>query len=179
MQKTSTASKPDLDWSQVRETVLMLNLAVTQIEKAMREGDDSTTALAESFTSLAGNMQVIGKAAENLSDSDEKHTITQNYKSVANKVNSAIIAFQFYDKLAQRLSHVCHSLASLANLIAEPNKLYNPYEWHGLQQMIKSKYTINADRAMFDAILNGASVEEALKAAEKYEQKVEANIELF
>ena len=28
----STAARPDLDWSQVRETIMMLNLAVAQIE---------------------------------------------------------------------------------------------------------------------------------------------------
>lgn len=30
-----------LDWSQVRETVRMINLAVAQIEMSMNEGDDS------------------------------------------------------------------------------------------------------------------------------------------
>ncbi len=36
----SSAQNPDLDWSQGRETVRMVNLAVAQIEMSMTEGDD-------------------------------------------------------------------------------------------------------------------------------------------
>ena len=36
--KPSISTAPDLDWSQVRETVRMLNLAVAQIDKAMKWG---------------------------------------------------------------------------------------------------------------------------------------------
>ena len=35
------AKKPNLDWSQVRKTVLLLNLVVTPIERAMNEGHAS------------------------------------------------------------------------------------------------------------------------------------------
>ena len=35
------ARYPDLSWSQVRETVLMLELSAAQIEAAMRETDRS------------------------------------------------------------------------------------------------------------------------------------------
>ena len=31
----STALRPDLDWSQLKETVLMLNLAVAQIDGSL------------------------------------------------------------------------------------------------------------------------------------------------
>jgi len=173
---------PDLGWSQIRETVMMLNLAVAQIEKSMSGGDDSVTALAESFTSVVGNTEVIAQAARSLPEGEEKSTIEAHCKSVTERVQAAIIAFQFYDILAQRLSHVSYSLAALAMLINDPKKLYNPYEWFGLQEMIKSKYTLDADKAMFDAIINGASVEEALKISEEYKTKAKEkddHIEMF
>ena len=44
-------SKPDLNWGQVKETVLMMNVAVSHIEKTMRDGDDSINTLGETFTS--------------------------------------------------------------------------------------------------------------------------------
>ena len=35
------------------------------------------------------------------------------------RVQQSIIAFQFYDKLVQRLAHVCHSLSALSNLVVD------------------------------------------------------------
>jgi hypothetical protein len=162
----STSAKPDLNWSQVKETVLMLNVAVSHIERTMRDGDDSINTLVESFTPLVGKTQIIHKAAENLPETDEKSTILGNCRDISAKMNGAIVALQFYDKLSQRLSHISHALGSMAELVHDSKRLFDPYEWHGLQQMIKSKYTNEPDRDMFDAILNGASVEEALKLAE-------------
>jgi hypothetical protein len=176
----SQPNKPDLDWSQIKETVMMLNLAVSRIERTMKDGDDSVTTLADLFTSIMGNVGAIGKAADKLPDSREKETITANFDRVSKKMNEAIVAFQFYDRLTQRLSHISHSLAALADLVSDSGRLYNPYEWFGLQDMIKSKYTMDIDRAMFDAIINGATVEEALQTLPKSTATVpEDNIELF
>ena len=52
----STSANPDLDWSQIRETVAMLNLAVAQIAGTLTEGDDSVRTLVDSFTSMAGSI---------------------------------------------------------------------------------------------------------------------------
>jgi len=176
-----TPKQPDLDWSQIRETVSMLNLAVAQLEKTMSDGHESVDTLTETFASLIGGIKAIGMAADNLPDTAEKETIISNVKPAGEKINGAIVAFQFYDKLSQRLAHVSNSLAELGKLIETPNRLYNPYEWHGLQAMIKSKYTIEQDRVMFDAILNGATVEEALAKSQGDEQANEdqGDIELF
>ncbi len=179
--KPSTAANPDLDWSQIRETVLMINLALLQVDRSLNDGSESINTLSELFTSLVGNIKIISMASKNLSESKEKETIIDNCREIDSRVNEAIVAFQFYDKLAQRLSHVCFSLDALGELISKRNRLYNPYEWQGLQEMIKSRYNIDTDRAMFDALLSGASIEEALMVAEKQKQKVESNdnVELF
>ncbi len=177
----SSADKPDLDWSQIRETVRMLKLAIAQIERTMLEGDESINALTHSFTEMVNNTQVIAAAAEKLPDSEEKTAILTNYQAIADKIQVAIVAFQFYDKLAQRLAHVSHSLGELSEVVATPERLYNPFEWTSLQEKIKSKYTIEADRAMFEAILNGSTVEEALAASKRLpkEDPKSDDIELF
>jgi hypothetical protein len=41
----STSARPDLDWSQVRETIMMLNLAVAQIEMALKDSGGSVEIL--------------------------------------------------------------------------------------------------------------------------------------
>ena len=55
----STPARPDLDWSQVRETILMLGLAISQIEMAMKDSGESVDMLANSFITMFGHVQVI------------------------------------------------------------------------------------------------------------------------
>ncbi len=177
----SDASNPDLDWSQIRETVLMLNVALSQVERSMTEGDESINNLTKLFTALMGKLQVIQMASETLPDSREKNAITDNCRNVSEMVNEVIVAFQFYDKLTQRLSHVSLNLSALGDLISDRHRLYSPYEWRGLQEMIKSKYYIDTDRQMFNAILKGASVKEALDVAEaqRRREKEKNGVEVF
>lgn len=163
----SRAHSPDLDWSQVRETVLMLELAAGQVDAAMRDSNSSVQTLTDTFTSMADTLNTIDVALGSLPDTIGngmvKAEIQENARQVAQKMHQAIIAFQFYDKLVQRLDHVCHSLSGLSGLVSDTGRLYNPQQWSALQELIRSKYTMAEERDMFDAVMAGATVEEALK----------------
>lgn len=163
--RPSRAERPDLDWSQIRETVMMLDVAVAQIRNSMADGDASVTALGESFTFMMEQIQVVDRLAAALPPGTERDKLTSISQSVAAKMGDAVTSFQFYDKLVQRLSHVCNSLDQLADLVADGSRIYNPQAWAALQELIKSKYTVNTDRRMFDAILHGSTVEQALALA--------------
>lgn len=173
----SNAHKPDLDWSQVRETVRMMNLAVAQIEMSMKEGDDSVDTLTNAFTDMAARINVVENLSKDKTDSDSINIVEQ-CQAVTGEMQHAIMAFQFYDKLTQRLSHVSNSLASLADLVGDNTRLYNPVEWSLLQDRIKSKYTMPAEHDMFELMLQGMSVEQVLKATQVDTSK-EDDIELF
>lgn len=191
----STARHPDLDWSQIRETMLMLALAVAQIEMSMRDSDGSVEVLSNSFTSMVGQVKMIEKTTAALPDTaetaDARAAIIGSCTMVSEMMLAAIVAFQFYDKLTQRLGHVSSSLGTLADLISDVRRLYNPYEWLGLQEKIKSRYTMEEERLMFDAIMQGKTVKQALslyvQALEEKKQKAagaagagdEEDIELF
>jgi hypothetical protein len=178
---------PDLDWSQVRETVLMLELAAGQVDAAMRDSNSSVQTLTDTFTSMADTLGTIDVALGTLPDTVGngmvKAEIQDNARQVAQKVHQAIIAFQFYDKLVQRLDHVCHSLSGLSGLVSDTGRLYNPAEWSALQDLIRSKYTMTEERGMFDAVMAGATVDEALKhyMTERMQQVEDSGgeIELF
>ena len=161
------AGSPDLDWSQVRETVLMLELAAGQVDAAMRDSNSSVDTLMDTFTSMADTLATIDVALGTLPDTIGngmvKSEIQDNARQVAQKVHQAIIAFQFYDKLVQRLDHVCHSLSGLSGLVSDTGRLYNPKQWSALQELIRSKYTMAEERDMFAAVMACATVEEALK----------------
>jgi phage-related protein len=162
----STAATPDLDWSQVRETILMLGLAIGQIEVAMTDSNESVSVLTDSFTTMAGSLQSIIDAAHKLPQDDStqelRAAIEQNSDFLSGHIQQAIMAFQFYDRLVQRMDHVCRSIDGLAELIADTKRLYHPAEWVAIQQLIRSKYTMESERVMFDAMLGGASIAEAL-----------------
>ncbi len=162
----SSARHPDLDWSQIRETILMLALGVAQIEISMRDSDGSVEVLSNSFTSMIGQVKMIEKIAAALPETtdvaDAKMAIVGSCGTIGEMMRAAIIAFQFYDKLTQRLSHVSSSLGTLADLVSDSRRLYNPYEWLGMQEKIKSRYTMEEERLMFEAVMQGKTVKQAL-----------------
>lgn len=182
----STANSPDPDWSQVRETVRMLQLAAAQVDLALREGDDSVEALSNSFTSMVGSVSTIAAMAKGVECSGERdasaiQTIKQNCELVGTQMQAAIVAFQFYDRLSQQLTHVTHSLESLGELVGSQERLFNPYEWTGLQKKIRSRYSMQEEQDMFDALLAGATINDALRLCkEKMATKDRSDdIELF
>jgi hypothetical protein len=158
---------PDLDWSQIRETVLMLELAAGQVGAAMRDSNSSVDTLMDTFTSMADTLGMIDAALGTLPDTVGngmvKSEIQDGARQISQKVHHAIIAFQFYDKLVQRLDHVCHSLNELSELVSSTERLCNPQEWSALQERIRSKYTMAEERGMFEAVMAGATVQDALQ----------------
>ncbi len=180
----SSAVAPDLDWSQIRETVRMLFLATAQIEIALRESDDSVLHLTDAFTSMIGYENVIKMAVEDLPDTEDtkviRSTIAHNAVKVTETMQGAIVAFQFYDKLTQRLAHVSHSVEALSELVNDTSKIYNPYEWKALQEKIKSKYSMREEIEMFQAVMSGADVREAIHSFnEAHKDEPHDDVEFF
>lgn len=162
----TSAHIPDLSWSQVRETVLMLELAAGQIQAAMTDSAASVDVLTASFTGMAETMREISDTAAALPDNGAagaaRDSLVAASGQVSGLVHQAIIAFQFYDKLAQRLAHVTHSLGDLAGLVSDRQRIFSPQEWVELQERIRAKYTTADERTMFEAVMRGMPVQEAL-----------------
>ena len=188
-QHGSSAHNPDLDGSQIRETITMLALAVAQVESSMTDGEQSVSTLTASFTKMAEYVKKIRDVSQKITpDKLEKYkqVIATTAEDLEENVESAVIAFQFYDRISQRLDHVCNSLDRLGGIISNPENLYNPEKWKHLQDSIKSSYTMEAERIMFEYILRGHSIQEALSIYRHHFEQEEANknpdddeIELF
>jgi hypothetical protein len=178
----STAARPDLDWSQIRETILMINLSVAQIEMALKDSSGSVEVLTNSFTGMYGNLMALVDSARHLPDSSIKANIEEAGCAVSAQMQQAIVAFQFYDRLTQRLSHACRSLEELGGVVNDPQRLYNPFAWNALQQKIRAKYSMEDEKLMFDTLIATGSVEQALKLyVDRKHQEAPDNedIELF
>lgn len=180
----STAIQPDLDWSQMRETVRMLFLAVAQIEIALTESDDSVNQLTAMFTAMMEHQDNISSAVERLPDDaqtrDVREAIKLNAEMVSGQMQGAIIAFQFYDKLTQRLSHVASSIEALSDLVGDTSRIYQPSEWQNLQDSIKSRYSMREEHEMFDSMMQGCEVREAIRRYnEAHKEDLSDDIEFF
>jgi hypothetical protein len=176
----SPSSQPDLDWSQIRETIKLLTVSVAQVEGSMKAGDESVSALADSFTNMVDDMKNIHEILSGLQQSESRDNALQHCEATQQRINSAIVAFQFYDRLQQCLQHVSNNLKGLSIIIDTPHRLYNPAEWHKFQESIRSQYTMESEKVMFDAIHQGKSVDEALAMFQQANQlSDEDEIELF
>jgi len=175
---------PGPDWDHLRETVLMMELAVAQVEAAMTDSNASVDTLTGMFTTMAGTIRQINLRTADLAETEEvapvKRELLATTAHVAGMVNQAIIAFQFYDRLTQRLSHVNHSLASLADLVGDAQRTGSAEAWADLQQKIRARYSMPEEIEMFEAVLlRGLTVEQAIREfMDKMNNKGD-DIELF
>lgn len=176
----SDSINPDLDWSQVRETVKLLTLSAAQVDVILQESDSSVNTLTESFTDIVESMQTMNNHLMSLGASDSRDQALACCSETKEKIQAAIIAFQFYDRMQQCLQHVTSNLRGLSSLVESPERLYNPNEWRAFQNQIRSRYTMESEKMMFDAILQGKSIDEAIAAKEAYQQnRPDDDIELF
>lgn len=158
----------NIDFCQIGETIAMLALTVAQIETSMKEGDQSVNQLTSSFTDLAIHSQEIIEESKKLDDAIPhealiRKNILQAADGLTDKVQQAVVAFQFYDRLSQRLDHASHNLEKIGHLIADSGDRYDEKAWRKVQNEIKSSYTMEAERIMFEHIMRGHSVAEALE----------------
>lgn len=163
----SSSIKPDLDWSQIKETISMLCLAMAQIESTLTDSSKSVDELSGTFTGMANDAKKIGTLAEQVDSAEDWQTKRNQIMETANEMHlqmqKAIVAFQFYDRLSQKLGHVNLSLTHLGDIINDTKRLYNPNEWRRIQDEIRSNYTMECERMMFDHIMKGMTIAEALE----------------
>ncbi|MFT7560901.1 MAG: hypothetical protein ACI93R_002824 [Flavobacteriales bacterium] len=155
------------DWSHIRETINMLFLAICQIEATMTDSNKAVDTLTESFTALANHTQSVSAQIQELTEPEQlakfKVDISETAANLQNNISASIQAFQFYDRVCQRLEHVSTSLENVCGLLDSDISMQNPGSWKKIQEQIKSSYTMEAERIMFEFIMRGGSVNEALE----------------
>ncbi len=175
-------------WSYVSETVNMLYLAVCQIETTMTDANTSVNTLTDSFTHLANHTREVGSQVQNVEKleelSDFKQDVTKTADEIQDNISKAIQAFQFYDRVCQRVDHVARSLEKVSSLLEDKVNINEKTSWKHIQETIKSSYTMEAERIMFEFIMRGGSVKEALEIYNHHfqqepEEKDDDEVELF
>jgi hypothetical protein len=176
------------DWSNIRETIIMIYLSTAQLESSMREGTEAVYQLADSMMVISKSSQQIEDTIaqiEQTSEIPDLNTARESAQEIAVQIKQSVVAHQFHDRITQRLEHVTHSLGQLCSLISSPEKYADPGEWRQLQSEIRDSYTMEAERLMFEHIMMGVSVEEALEIYHHNfknappEDETEDDVELF
>src|SRR5690606_31997632 len=136
------------------ETVHMLDLTANQIDLTLREGNDSMELLTNTFTSMVACLDSLERSLEKTVYGDTSHALTDCY-AAKEKINNAIIVLYFYDRLTQRFKYIRESLIVLAELIDDPARQNTPEEWVTLRQKIKSDYSTEQKKTIFNALMDG------------------------
>ena len=159
---------PDPGSIDVRESVRLLHVAVAQIDVTMHEGDASVAVLSGALSSIAAGLKSIGQCAQESPSAGEvaqKGNMSASCSTLAKKVEAAIMAIQFYDAMTQKLTHISENLQALADSMADPGRVAAHAHGSTLKQRTRARFTMESEKRVFDALMRGMTMEEAVRAA--------------
>jgi hypothetical protein len=144
-----------LAWTPEQQIARMLLLCEAQMESALSESDVAVDELIKSFTGLIEAGQALGTLGDDSSD------LARQLDALRKQTAAAVVAFQFYDKLTQRLGHVRYSLSALAMFVCDRAKSSERDQWRRLFSTLRRLYRTEEERQLFKLMVEGASAEEA------------------
>jgi hypothetical protein len=146
----------------------MLDLCEAQMDAAIRDSDQAVDAVVKAFTELVVIARSVNELSKELASSSKHQTLAkdldQRTAAITRDIGEAIVAFQFYDKLTQRMGHVRYSLSTLASFNCEPSRS-SPEHWQKLTNTLRRLYRTEEERAVFDAVTEGKPLPEAAAPA--------------
>ncbi len=143
----------------------LTRLAAAQIRVTVTESGESVNDLTQAFTDIVNLDRCIRKNVEQLPEIPEiegtKQQISILSAAIGTNVQNAIIAFQFYDRLCQRLDHTSECLRSLSD-IEDNQSTASSDEVNKLRNMVYNHFTMEEERQLFDAVLASNDFEAAI-----------------
>jgi hypothetical protein len=146
---------PDPSRSVEQQIAHMLDLCEAQMESALAESDEAVDSLIEAFTGIVESTRALGAAT------GQQAEVEQKLERIRQQMGGAVVAFQFYDKLTQRLQHVRHSLSTLALFVCDREQARKQEQWRRLFTSLKRLYRTEEERQIFELMMQGASLEDA------------------
>jgi len=159
-----------------RRTHCFSELSVALIKFCIQDGDVASKEISErlsSMQSLVNETKRILKntnsatieTAENVSDVGDK------LDEIATEIMNTVITLQFFDRISQRMEHAVESVEAISDAASIKS------------QTLEQRFTMDDERILYDALLEGLTVDEALdKANQKLSDTIECkgtDIELF
>lgn len=156
------------------EAARLLLLCNTQLALSVIQSDEDILSLSSVFQELAEICDQL-EGDHNASDA-----LNKLHQQIQYSVKNGIIAFQFYDRLTQQLSHIQQTMDQLSHLIKDTEILADDDKWHTLRNHLKNSYSMESEHLIYDAIMEGKTKQQALEIYHQLEQQQGDNdIELF
>jgi hypothetical protein len=155
------------NYSHIKDTLTMLGITIAQIRTSLSDSNSDIDTLSSTFAQIADNVLTIHDSAKSIScvepkDQLELELIQAASSAAKAKISAAVVDFQFFDRLHQRLTHVTKSLDDMSALIRNPDRLQDPAAWMELQSNLHNSYSMESERLMFASIMDGSSIEDAI-----------------
>lgn len=166
-----------------RETIQSLELVISQISMSLQESGDSVGDLISAMAAMAGCVRRIETEIEALQTSTDSGSVAdaiqQHCKQAEAAMQKAITAFQFYDRLSQRVQHIQENLRAVAEVIQAPDQQHAAL-WKSLHDKVRSLYSMEQEQSMYQALLKGLSAEEPIgDSSQGKARRASSRIELF
>jgi len=136
-------------------------------------------------------IQSAGTKIAEISDGDDiehhKSLLLNEAGDLSSKMQQAIIAFQFYDKLSQRLEHVSKGLTGLAEIVSHEMKVTSEEEWEAFKSSVRKGTTMREEEELFELIFEQKMhtqeaieiMKERMRTRMQEEESAEEEIEFF
>jgi hypothetical protein len=105
--------------------------------------------------------------------------IDDQFAAITKQMGAAVMAFQFYDKLTQRLGHVRYSLSTLALFVCDRTQSTQPDQWKRLLNTLRRLYRTEEERQIFQMIMDGIANDSSQLAPPMAEETAAGEVELF
>jgi hypothetical protein len=154
-----------LDWQELRKTIMTLNLAIAQIDLSMTEGEYSIDTLIDSFGFMRSELDRLTRIVheDDIDVETVKAVLAAQAEMLTDKVSASIVAFQFYDKLSQRLHHVSESLSALIDIISSEEGSFDQQSWDNFFNKMAKYASMREEYELFELIFErGHSAEAAI-----------------
>jgi hypothetical protein len=150
-------------WTPEQQIARMLALCEAQMESALSESDVAVEALIKSFAGLIEAGQALGSLNDKIAPAADAGApdLASQLDALRKQTAAAVVAFQFYDKLTQRLGHVRYSLSALAMFVCDRAKSGEREQWQRLFTTLRRLYRTEEERDLFKLMVDGATAEQA------------------
>jgi len=147
------------------------DLAIALVKFCVQDGDDASREISER---LAAMQTCVSEAKALLVSSDNSvsmNELSEKLDTMSDEIMNTVMSLQFFDRISQRMEHAIESVEAVSEPASEKAKT------------IEQRFTMDDERILYDALLEGSSVDEALdRANQKLNDTIESHgsdIELF
>ncbi len=160
--------------------VTLLQLAAAQLALSLKETEQPFDDLSKLFIEIVeGYNQIEGLIGS--SNKDDINNLQTLHHATQTRVRNAIVDFQFYDRMTQRLQHIMGNIQDAIRVL-EIKKQGNETEWNQIFERIEKSYTMREEAELFNSIRSGQGFESAVNSliAQTFKKDaIESEIELF